>query len=63
MYNLYKHSSGYMTKFILIGPNYKLTLWLPEVINVKLLPTNPYIIQETGDENIQTYQVEAAILI
>ena len=33
------------------------------MINVKLLPTNPYIIQETGDENIQTYQVEAAILI
>ena len=23
----------------------------------------PYIIQQTGDENIQTYQVEAAILI
>ena len=63
MYNLYKHSSGYMTKFILIRPNYKLTLKLPEVINVNLLPTNPYIIQETGDENIQSYQVEAAILI
>ena len=33
------------------------------MINVKLLPTNPHIIQETGDENIETYQVEAAILI
>ena len=48
-------------KFILIRPNYKLTLKHPKVINVKLLPTNPYIIQETGDENIQTYQVEAVL--
>ena len=35
----------------------------PEVINIKLLPQKPYILQQTGDENIQTHQVEAAILI
>ena len=30
---------------------------------MKLLPRYPYIIQQTGYENIQTHQVEAAILI
>ena len=30
---------------------------------MKLLPIKPYIIQQKGNENIQTYHVEAAILI
>ena len=30
---------------------------------MKLLPRYPYIIQQTGYENIQTHQLEAAILI
>ena len=29
----------------------------------KTSPYNPFIVQQTGNENIQTYQVEAAILI
>ena len=38
--------------------------WLPEVINMKLLPIiYPYIIHQTAYENIQTYQVEVVILI
>ena len=40
-----------------------LTLWFPEVINMKFLPIIYGIIQQTGDENIQTYQGEVAILI
>ena len=28
---------------------------LPEVINMKLLLQYPYIFQQTGNENIQTY--------
>ena len=40
-----------------------LTLWLPEVINMKLLPIISIQIQQTGNENVQTYQVKAAILI
>ena len=30
---------------------------------MKLLPRLPYIIQQTGNENIQTCQVEVVILI
>ena len=33
------------------------------MINVNLLPKYPCIIQQTDNENTQTYQVEAAILI
>ena len=41
-----------------------LTLKLPVVINMKLLLIiYPYIIRQTGNENIKTYQGEAAILI
>ena len=40
-----------------------LTLWFPEVINMKFLPIIYGIIQQTADENIQTYQGEVAILI
>ena len=40
-----------------------LTLKLPKVINMKLLPIIPYIIQQTGNENIQAYQVKAVIFI
>ena len=41
-----------------------LTLKLPVVIKMKLLPIiYPYIIQQKGNENIKTYQGEAAILI
>ena len=40
-----------------------LTLKLPKVIDMNLLPITPYIIQQTGDEDTQTYQVKAAILI
>ena len=40
-----------------------LTLKLPVVINMKLLLIiYPYIIRQTGNENIKTYQGEAAIL-
>ena len=41
----------------------ELTLYLPEVINKNFSPQHPYILQQTGNENIQAYQVEAAILI
>ena len=41
----------------------ELTLYLPEVINKNFSLQNPYILQQTGNENIQTHQVEAAILI
>ena len=30
---------------------------------MKPLPKYPYIIQQTGNENVQSYQVEAAISI
>ena len=40
-----------------------LTLKLPEVINMKLLSIISIQIQQTGNENVQTYQVKAAILI
>ena len=40
-----------------------LTLQIPVVINVNLLPKYPCIIQQTDNENTQTYQVEATILI
>ena len=40
-----------------------LTLQLPEVINMYLLPKYPEIIQQAGNENIQTYQVEVIISI
>ena len=43
--------------------NNALTLWLPEVINIKLLSSIPYIIQQTDNENIQPYRVEATIFI
>ena len=33
------------------------------MINIKLLPTYPYILQQTSNKNIQTYHIEAAILI
>ena len=46
-----------------MGVESKLTLPLPEVINMKLLLQYPYIIQQTGDENTQTYQVEVVNLI
>ena len=46
-----------------LGDLVSLTLELPEVINMKLPLITPYIIQQTGNENIQTYQVEPAILI
>ena len=40
-----------------------LTLKPPVVINMKLLLIiYPYIIQQTGNENIKTYQGEATIL-
>ena len=35
----------------------------PEVINMLLLPLYPYIIQQTGNENTPTYEVEVVILI
>ena len=42
-----------------------LTLELPEVIYLQLLPSILlfYIIQHTGDENTQTYRIEVFILI
>ena len=40
-----------------------LTPYLPEVINMKLLPIISIQIQQTGNENVQTYQVKAAVLI
>ena len=40
-----------------------LTPLLPQVIKKKLLPIISYIIQETGNENTQTYRVEVVILV
>ena len=38
-----------------------LTPELLQVIITQLLPKYPYIIQQTGDENTQTYQVEVVL--
>ena len=40
-----------------------LTLKLPEVINMWLLPIVSSIIQQTGSEKTQTYQAQDIILI
>ena len=40
-----------------------LSLKLPEVINMQLLPILSSIIQQTGSEKTQTYQVQDIILI
>ena len=39
------------------------TLQHPDIIDMYLLLKHPYIVQQTGNENTQTYQVEGAILI
>ena len=50
-----------LTSLVLISKT--LNPLTPEVINIKLIYIIPYIIQQTGNENIQTYRVEAAFLI
>ena len=44
--------------------SFSLTLWLPVVINIQLLlMIYLYIIQQTGNENTQSYHVKVFILI
>ena len=40
-----------------------LTFEFPEVIKTQLFPMIQYIIQQTGNEKTQTYQLDAVILI
>ena len=39
------------------------TLQHPDINDMYLLLKHPYIVQQTGNENTKTYQVEGAILI